>query len=138
MARRRGERDRGKERFWREMVQRWQRSGVTIRDFCDAHGLSEPSFYGWRREIAKRDEQASERPARRKSSGRAESANGSSRRDQYANGLPAFVPLQVMPAEPASVLEVVVGAGHVVRVAPGFDAPTLRSLLAVLAEAASC
>lgn len=138
MARRRGERDRGKERFWRDMVGRWRQSGVTIRDFCDAHGLSEPSFYGWRRELAKRDEQARERPARRKSSGHAESTNGSSHRDPHANGLPAFVPLQVMPAEPASVLEVVVGAGHVVRVPPGFDAATLRSLLAVLVEAASC
>jgi hypothetical protein len=128
MARRRGERDRGKERFWREMVGRWRRSGVSIRDFCDAHGLSEPSFYAWRREIAKRDEQARERPAR--------TSARSARRPE--GGLPAFVPLRVTPTEPAPALELVVGAGHVVRVAPGFDAPTLRSLLAVLAEAASC
>jgi len=128
MARRRGERDRGKERFWREMVQRWRQSGVTIRDFCDAHGLSEPSFYGWRREIAKRDGQTGERSTR--------TSARSARR--HASGLPAFVPLRVTPTEPASALEVVVGAGHVVRVAPGFDAATLRSLLAVLAEAPSC
>ena len=128
MARRRGERDGDKERFWREMVRRWQRSGVTIRDFCGAHGLSEPSFYGWRRELAKRDEQARERSARTnaRSAGR------------QTNGLPAFVPVRVTPAEPVSALEVVVGAGHVVRVAPGFDAATLRDLLAVLAEASSC
>ncbi|HXZ47170.1 MAG TPA: transposase [Pseudolabrys sp.] len=128
MARRRGERDRGKERFWRKMVRRWQRSGVTIRDFCEAHGLSEPSFYGWRRELAKRDEQAGHR--------RAWPGTPSARR--HANDLPTFVPLRVMATEPASALEVVVGAGQVVRVAPGFDAATLRSLLAVLAEAPAC
>lgn len=128
MARRRGERDLGKERFWREMVRRWRQSGVTIRDFCEAHGLSEPSFYGWRRELAKRDEDARER--------RAQTNAGSQRRP--ANDLPAFVPLRVTPSVPASTLEVVVGAGNVVRVAPGFDAATLRSLLAVLAEATSC
>ena len=128
MGRRRGERDVGKERFWREMVRRWQRSGATIREFCAEHGLSEPSFYGWRRELAKRDEEARERPAR---------TNARSVR-RPANGLPVFVPLQVTPTEPASALEVVVGAGRIVRVAPGFDAATLRNLLAVLAEAASC
>lgn len=127
MARRRGERDAGKERFWRDMVRRWQRSGVSIRDFCDVHGLSEPSFYGWRRELAKRDEEARERRAK-----------SNTRSPRQATDLPAFVPLQVMPTESASALEVVVGAGHVVRVAPGFDAATLRSLLAVLVEAPAC
>lgn len=127
MARRRGERDLGKERFWREMVGRWRRSGVTIRDFCAEHGLSEPSFYGWRRELARRDQEARERPARTKA-----------RPARCAKSLPAFVPVRVTPVEPASPLEVVVGAGHVVRVAPGFDAATLRRLLAVLAEASSC
>jgi transposase-like protein len=127
MARRRGERDRGKERFWREMVGRWRRSGVTIRAFCAEHGLSEPSFYGWRREIARRDEPIGERSART-----------GARSVRQAKGLPAFVPLRVTPPESAATLEVVVGAGHIVRVAPGFDAATLRHLLAVLAEAPAC
>jgi len=52
--------------------------------------------------------------------------------------LPAFVPLRVKPAPAASVLEVVVGANRVVRVSPGFDAATLRHLLAVLEEASPC
>ncbi len=138
MARGRGEFDRGKEQFWREMVQRWQRSGGTIRAFCAEQGLSEPSFYAWRRTIAERDEQAG-RPARRKATRRrAGPATVSSRGDLHASGLPTFVPLRVTQTEPAPALEVVVGAGHVVRVAPGFDAATLRSLLAVLAEAPSC
>lgn len=125
MARRRGEFDRGKERFWREMVRRWRGSGGTIRAFCDEHDLSEPSFYSWRREIARRDGQTGECPSR----------TGAPR---HASEVPAFVPVRVMSAEPASVIEVVVGAGHVVRVAPGFDAATLRSLLVILTEDSAC
>jgi hypothetical protein len=134
MGRRRGDRDRGKERFWQEMVGRWRRSGASVRAFCAEHGLSEPSFYAWRRTIAERDEQAG-RKATRRTAGR---ANTSSHGDRHAKGLPAFVPLQVIPAASPPALEVVVGAGHVVRVAPGFDGPTLRALLAVLAEAPAC
>ena len=109
MARRRGERDRGKERFWRRVLRQWRDSGRSVRAFCAAHGLSEPSFYGWRRTLAERDREA-----------------------------PAFVPVTVAPAPAAPALEVVLGPDRVVRVPPGFDAATLRDLLAVLAEAAAC
>jgi len=100
------------------MVARWRRTrGQSIRAFCDEHGLSEPSFYAWRRTIAERDQQAA-------------------REDE----LPTFVPLRVAPAAvPTSAgLEVVVGPGEIVRVPPDFDAVTLRRLLAVLREAPSC
>jgi hypothetical protein len=52
-----------------------------------------------------------------------------------ADEQPAFVPVQVVadavPTQ-ASALEVVLADGRAVRVAPGFDAATLRRLLAVL------
>ena len=48
---RRGERDGGKERFWRRMQQLWRRSGLSVRAFCAEHGLAEPSFYAWRRGV---------------------------------------------------------------------------------------
>ena len=48
----------GKERLWREQVSSWQRSGLTIREYCLQHQLSEPNFYAWRRELARRDELA--------------------------------------------------------------------------------
>jgi transposase-like protein len=100
------------EQFWRAMLRRWHSSGLSVRGFCEEHGLAVPSFYAWRRTLARRD-----------------SAVG-------------FVPVQVIP-EPKpqttaaglpSSLEVVLGAGRVLRVAPGFDEPTLRRLLALLEE----
>ena len=59
---RRGDRDLGKERFWRRLLRRWQKSGCTVRDFCAEHGVSEPAFYAWRRIVAARDQEAAEAP----------------------------------------------------------------------------
>lgn len=107
-------RDSEKEQFWRRMVQRWRSSGLSVRAFCQNHGLSEPSFYSWRRVLAQRDA----RP-------------------------PAFVPVRVA-AEPrttdvdtAGGLELVLGHGRVLRIGPAFDAPTLRRLLTLLEEGRS-
>jgi hypothetical protein len=103
-----------KELYWRGMVERWQRSGQTIRAFCDARGLSEPSFYAWKRTIAERDQR------------------------QEAADMPAFLPVRVAPSAASPTLEVVVGPGRVIRVPSDFDADMLRRLLAVLQEGPSC
>src|SRR5450631_3954109 len=100
------------EQFWRAMLRRWHSSGLSVRAFCEEHGLAAPTFYAWRRTLAEREAAA------------------------------RFVPVQVIPEPnpqttaaglPIS-LELVLGAGRVLRVAPGFDGPTLRRLLALLEE----
>jgi transposase-like protein len=122
MVRRGRERDIGKERFWRDVIRRHKRSGQTISEFCLQHDLSESSFHAWRRTIAARDQQT--------------------RQTQMSVGeLPAFVPLRVAPSPhtpTTSPLEVVVGPNRIIRVSPGFDAVTLRRLLATLEEGSSC
>jgi hypothetical protein len=99
-------RDERKEQQWRRWIHDWRASGLSVRDFCARHGLATASFYNWRRALERR----------------------------VAEEL-AFVPVQVVtdavPAQ-ASALEVVLVDGRAVRVAPGFDAATLRQLLAVL------
>ena len=99
-------RDERKERQWRRRLNQWRASGLSGWTFCARHSLSSANFYHWRRVLERR---AAEEPA--------------------------FVPVQVVadavPAQ-ASALEVVLTDGRVVRVAPGFDAATLRQLLAVL------
>jgi transposase len=100
-----------KEQFWRTMVRQWRRSGLSVRDFCADRHVSEPSFYGWRRTIAQRDAEAAH-----------------------------FVPVRIVgnpePSAKASgsALELVLGAGRVLRLGPGFDGPTLRRVLALLEE----
>ena len=115
MEQRGAQRDEGKERFWRRVLQRWRRSGLTVRDFCSAQALAEASFYAWRRTIAERDQQAT------------------------AGIPPVFVPLRVTPPPAAaSAFEVVLGNGRVVRVPAHFEPATLRQLLAVLDEERPC
>jgi transposase len=117
-------RDVNKERFWRDALRRWRSSGQTIRGFCRDQGLLEVSFHAWRRTIAWRDEQV---PSA-----------------MLVEREPVFVPLRLTPTVPtanAVPLELVLGSGRIVRVSPGFDAGTLRRLLAVLhdlPEDASC
>lgn len=123
-------RDAAKERYWRRLLRRWQRSGQTGRDFCAAHGLSEPSFYGWRREIARRDQEQSAPPPPAPRPG---APHPPSR-----TPLPAFVEVAVNAAAPESApLEVVLAHGRRLRVSAGFDADLLRQLLRVL-EGPAC
>ena len=105
-------RDEEKERRWRRWVGEWQASGLSARAFGQRRGLTVASFYAWRRVLQRR---AAERAA--------------------------FVPVQVVAdAVPAhsSALEVLLVDGRTVRVAPGFDAATLRRLLAVLEGGGPC
>jgi transposase-like protein len=55
-------RDPRKERYWRQLLQRWQRSGLSIRAFCNRQGCSEASFHAWRRTLAQRDRPANPPP----------------------------------------------------------------------------
>src|ERR1700739_2127018 len=111
MVRRGRERDAGKEQFWRRMLGLWRQSRCSVRDFCVEHGVSEPSFYAWRRSIAQRDRQ-------RRDAGHAAGAgpiaprlraHQSSGRPRDAQ--PVFVPLGVVAAPTATPLEVVLGPG---------------------------
>ena len=47
--------DRPKEKFWRNVLGQFAASGQSVRAFCAARQLSEPSFYSWRRTLAERD-----------------------------------------------------------------------------------
>jgi hypothetical protein len=43
-----------RERFWRSMVDQQRQAGQSIRAFCREKGISEPSFYAWRRALKRR------------------------------------------------------------------------------------
>jgi hypothetical protein len=105
-------RDEKKERQWRQWIREWQASRLTVREFCGRCGLEEHRFYTWRRELDRRDTQAF-----------------------------PLVPVRIVPDDvPAAggALEVMLPGGRTIRVAPGFHAPTLRQLLALLEENQPC
>ena len=116
-------RDRGKERFWRQHLAGWRRSGRGIRDYCRSAGLSEPSFYAWRRVLAERQS------ARRTVA----SARQQAERPEQSPTAAAFVPVRLIEESAvAGSVEVMVRGGREVRVAAGFAAATLREVVAVL------
>lgn len=104
----------GREPYWRMVLARWRRSGLSVRAFCLAEGVSEPSFYVWRRKL-----------------------------DQADLKKPAFLPVHVIteqvkePVTPG--IEIVLANGRCLRVGPGFDPQTLVKLVDLLeAGGASC
>ncbi|VTT98823.1 Uncharacterized protein OS=Rhodopirellula europaea 6C GN=RE6C_02662 PE=4 SV=1 [Gemmataceae bacterium] len=75
-------------RQWAERLDRFRRSGQTVAQFCDAEGVSAPSFYVWKRTLA------------------AESA---------ATPTPALVPIHVTPSPTPAVIELSLPSGAVLR-----------------------
>jgi len=110
-------RDPQKERFWRQVIRRWHKSGLSAGAFCLENGLSQGSLYAWRRILAQRD----------------------------AESIP-FAQVHVVADESSQPLspsggaafELVLANRRVLRIATGFDATTLRRLLPLLEEDAPC
>jgi hypothetical protein len=60
MAKRRRSGER--EAWWRERIERQAVSGLSVRRFCETEGLSEASFYAWRRTLRARQAEAKQTP----------------------------------------------------------------------------
>lgn len=108
-------RDSRKEQHWRHLIDQWQRSGLSVRAFCEHHRLAVPSFYAWRRRVQPGEPMA---------------------QVSQAPDAVTFLPVHVRsePADHRPPLELVLACGRCLRIPPGFDPDALRSLLAVLRE----
>ncbi len=108
-----------KELFWRQQIEDQAASGTSIRGFCFERDLAENSFYGWRRELARRDEEVQLK------AGRSEAA---SRSPQPTS---AFVPVNVTPISTRPI-ELVHPSGSLIRLSPGVDWLDVARLFEVL------
>lgn len=90
---------------WRERLAQQERSGLSVRQFCKEQGLTEYSFYAWRRRLRKHE------PVRF-----------------------ALVERGAARQEPATEagLELVLTSGERLRIGTGVDATTLRMVLEAL------
>jgi transposase-like protein len=52
-----GRKNAEKELRWREILERYADSGVSVREFCVSEGVSEPSFYAWRKKLGMEERQ---------------------------------------------------------------------------------
>lgn len=145
---RRRQNDSEKERVWRQRLDGHKESGLSIRAYCRREGISEPLFYWWRREIARRGERGVAE-SRRKKPGVAICCS----QPGFAEMLPARQPIMVPPAVPgrrdarpsflsqsnSSAIEIVLRGGRVLRVRARFDHDLLLEVARLLeGEVAAC
>jgi transposase len=97
---------RPRHRVWQELISQHRQSGLSVKAFCQKRGVCEQSFYSWRKRLS--DEQ----PAR---FALVETSGAASNR---------------------TILELVMAGGERLQIAPGVDAATLRTVLALLRERA--
>ena len=90
---------------WAERIAAQQRGGMSVKQFCKERGLTEYSFYAWRKRLLE------------KGPVRFALVEKSARRQERT-------------AE--AVLEVVLATGELVRIGAGVDTATLRAVLDVL------
>jgi hypothetical protein len=119
---------------WVALIDQWQDSRLSMPAFCQQHGLNPGTMSGW---VYKRTHRRALEEARR------EAAAPPAHDRASPTATPAFLPVQVAEAvvkDEAPIgtgVEVVLGPGRRVVVSPGFDAETLRRVVAVL-EAQPC
>lgn len=132
-----GHRDLEKEKFWREKIAAWKKSGVGKAEFCRQDGLKLNSFCNWEKRIKERDEE------NRKTRRRARYQNLKS--ELASQQQPLFVPVveigeqNLNQAEPtrkgeAQIEIVAPGSGVIVRVGQRFDRDALVRVLGALKE----
>lgn len=126
--------DVAKRRLWGLRFQRFERSRLTVARFCALERVSVPSFYHWRKRLAKgmsnaADEGGSAAAGATRTSTRTGAATGVG--TDMSRG--SFVPVKLLRRER---LEVRLGNGVLVRL-PAGDVDSLRLTLEVVARLSS-
>jgi transposase len=116
--------DASKQQHWLDLMRRWQQSSCSVRAFCVRYGLTQASFYFWRRVLRERG-LLHESPARTHTTPPPTSRST------------AFVKLRLAgDALRTTAVEVVLNERRRLRVQPGFDPATLLELVRLLEEPA--
>jgi hypothetical protein len=129
MAKRGRPRNQHKEQFWRQTLQRFERSGLSAARFCQLHQLPLQRFWAWKRTLRLRDQPAA-------SSQRTAAAKPAQLSQPPA--LPLFLPLRLLqPADTAQaatepLLEVLLPNGLKLRLPQHCDPAALQRLLPLL------
>jgi transposase-like protein len=121
-----------KERFWRQMVAEHAKSGISVRRYCADRGVTEASFFAWRRELSRRDAAAKKQAG----TGPASASAPPMRKGPAPR---RFAQLQIAPGElvVGASIEIVLPSGARLRVLRGVCPQTLDTVLAAL-ERRSC
>lgn len=109
-----------KEARWREILERQAGSGLSVRSFCAVEGISEPSFYAWRRKLRTRKGHGRRTP------------QASRGRNEAPDNARLFVPLTLL--DPTPTLEIIHPLGYRIQVTGEVHPEALRQVLKALDE----
>jgi len=101
-----------REQFWRDNLKQFSDSGQSVRAFCKSRGLSEPSFYCWRRTLADRNAAADSGDCR-------------------SFPPPAFLPVRIRGGNTGR-MEIVLGGGRRIRLLGPVDPAALAEVVRVM------
>ena len=121
------------ERAWRKRMREYERSGLTIRQFCEQEGIVVHQFSWWRSELKRRGAVSASRDKR---PSKKESARRSKRGTRpLAKTSQHFVPVEITPSprHDASI-EIILDQPPRLRVSSGFDVELLREVVRVLEQ----
>ena len=104
------------QQFWQMAIETWKSSGLSIRQFCVKEGLTEASFYIWRKKLAGDD---------------------SEQEDQCKPESSAFIEV-AMPQNASVAIELLLTSGNTLRIPAGVDSATLSMVLSVARAAGLC
>jgi transposase-like protein len=94
-----------REKRWAELIRQHGQSKLSVSAFCRQHGVSDQSFYNWRKRLSGSE------PVRF-----------------------ALVEAGAPVTKDSVPVELILASGDRLRIAPGADAATLRTVLNVLRE----
>ena len=139
--------------YWEAAIRLWTECGLSVREFCSREGLTEHTFYSWRRELLS-ESPAPEvnQPSSATDGGEVPTDGRRRRRRKQAAGLAGtntsaveFLPVRVVgevvlraraasaeTAAGASPIEIVGASPWRVRILAGFDPTALDAVLTAL------
>jgi len=133
----------GRGSYWRSVFERYADSGLSIRRFCQDNGISQSTFFAWRKRLSKETPLANSDRADTSDRNRGDKHTSSSaRRDDQQAASPgtSFVAVKlpvVSESTESEPIEVVHPLGYVVRVASGANLDCLPRIFQILDQHAA-
>ena len=117
MSKKQRESKKDQRQFWQMAIETWQASGMSVSKFCETEGLSESSFYIWRKKLAQVDNAETDKQKKLSPS--------------------AFIEVAIPEDNPAA-LELILSSGNTLRISSGADSTTLNNVISVLKQVGLC
>ena len=134
-------------REWAGRVKRWQESGLSASEFGRREGFPGKQLTWWKWHLSRKGRAAKAEPTKRRAgadrrgSTKASRATGTRAKRVGKQTRPAaarFIPVKLPATLSAPAVEIMLGNGRVVRVAPGCDGAWLAEVLKAADEGRTC